>query len=44
MSWIVWAAAVFGCIVAIDAVFILTVVTLDWYNERRDRHEKRRRS
>lgn len=44
MSWIGWIAVVVGCIVAIDVVFIMTVVTIDWVNERRDLHEKRSRS
>ena len=43
MSWLGWVAVVIGCIVGLDVVFIMVVVTMDWYNERRDRHEKRRR-
>lgn len=43
MSWIGWVAVVVACIIALDAVFIMAVVTLDWFNERRFRNEKRRR-
>jgi len=37
MSWLGWVAVAFGALVALDVIFVCTLITISWVRERRSR-------